>query len=462
MFLFLPLVLLINPRLPGRFQNAFLFLMSLLFYGWAGPHFVLLLLGSIAFNWVLGLGLTCVKGARIRGLCVGFGVGMNLIPLLYFKYAGLGVNLANFLARPVRHDLFYWPAVVAPLGISFYTFHAISYLVDIHRGRAQPFRSPLDLGLYFAFFPQLIAGPIIRYYQISDQISRTRPSGNSASCIRFTQGLAKKVLIADPLGAPVEHVFSLSPSDLSSGAAWYGIICYTIQIYFDFSGYSDMAIGLAGMLGFSFPENFSAPYSATSVRDFWRRWHISLSNWFRDYLYIPLGGNRRSSVRVSMNLLLVFLLCGLWHGAAFPFLAWGLYHGFFLSLERGRWGEILAQMPAPIARAATFLIVVFGWGLFRSPTLAQAGFIWKAMLGFGSLNSYAGGIQIYHSPQIHLSLGIAVVLLAFEWFPIISPKNHLGISRPTVAGIAWMSALLFLSSMYASANSSHPFLYFQF
>lgn len=337
LFLFLPIVLVLHFVLRGvRFRNVLLLLASLLFYAWSEQGIVLLLIASIVLNYSFGLGIDrCKDSAQARTLLIA-AIAMNLAVLAYFKYTSFLIGNLNWLLAQFHWSEIKAPKIHLPAGISFFTFHAISYIVDIYRRSASAQRNPIKLALYFDFFPQLIAGPIVRYHDIESQLDRRSITLDDVSIgiQRFVIGLAKKMLVANTLAQPADEIFAIAMPQLTPGVAWLGIVCYTLQIYFDFSGYSDMAIGLARVFGFRFLENFNYPYVARSIREFWRRWHISLSNWFRDYLYIPLGGNRCSPRRQYFNLLVVFSLCGLWHGASLNFLIWGLFHGAFLVLER--------------------------------------------------------------------------------------------------------------------------------
>ncbi len=321
--LFLPVTFVAYYLAPVRFRNALLALASIVFYAWGEPRFVILMLGSVAMNF---WGARLLDRTRARRRVLGGLVGLNLLLLGIFKYANFAVdNLNALLVPPAGLSAISIKAVALPIGISFYTFHAISYLVDIYRRNATPNRNIVDYSLYIMLFPQLVAGPIIRYKDIHTQLARRDSTLDdiTAGILRFTMGLAKKVLIANQLGLIADTGFNAPADQLGAAAAWFCLLCYTLQIYFDFSGYSDMAIGLGRLFGFRFPENFNYPYSARSIQDFWRRWHISLSTWFRDYVYIPLGGNRRGEGRTLLNLWIVFLLTGIWHGASWNFVVWG-------------------------------------------------------------------------------------------------------------------------------------------
>ena len=336
LFFFLPALLVAYFLAPDRARNHVLTLFSLVFYAVGEWQFLPWLLASTGVNYFVALGLAAWKGTRRERPLLAFGICIDLLLLIVFKYAGFFTRNLNEALALLHVPGLPVPAFPLPLGISFFTFHKISYKVDVARGVAEVRRDPLDLLLYILLFPQLIAGPIVRYHDIAAELVR-RTIGRSefaAGVRRFVIGLGKKMLVANTVAVAADRIFAVPGTDLSTGLAWLGVACYTVQIYFDFSGYSDMAIGLARMFGFHFLENFDFPYIATSVTEFWRRWHISLSRWFRDYLYIPLGGNRASPLRTYVNLVIVFFLCGLWHGASWTFVVWGLFHGAVLVVER--------------------------------------------------------------------------------------------------------------------------------
>ncbi len=389
-FLFLPVLLLAHALVPRRARNGLLLGASLLFYAWGERVFVLVMLASIAGNFGFGrwLGRLQERGAggRARGVVLALAVSFNLALLFYFKYLGWAWEaLAGFAGQlGLGADGSAAPSIHLPLGISFLTFQALSYIFDVYRREEMPQRKLAPFALYLSLFPQLIAGPIVRYGSIARQLAHRTIGLHDVSegARRFLQGLAKKVLIADVLAVPVDRVFELPGDQLSFGVAWVGLIGYTLQLYFDFSGYSDMAIGLGQMFGFRFDENFRHPYVARSITEFWRRWHISLSTWFRDYVYIPFGGNRHGQARTLVNLTAVFLLCGLWHGAAWSFVLWGAFHGAFLVIERVSKGPWSAGAPRVLQHGYVLLVVMAGWLLFRAPTLESAAAMSKALLGF--------------------------------------------------------------------------------
>ena len=365
--LFLPLVLLFYYFRPLRMGNAVLIVFSLLFYAWGEPVAILVMLASIAANWLFGM--LCVrKGVRKSGRgWLALSVVFNLGLLVGYKYTGFIVENLNALLGGAVIPV---PSVVMPIGISFFTFQAMSYVIDVYRKVTPVNRSILDVALYISFFPQLIAGPIVRYHDINQQIqSRTHtPEKFTSGVLIFIMGMAKKALIANAMAKLCDRVYALPGGELSTALAWAGALAYMLQIYFDFSGYSDMAIGLAKMFGFELLENFRYPYIARSIREFWQRWHISLSTWFRDYLYIPLGGNRKGKSRTYINQLAVMLLCGLWHGASWTFIVWGAYHALLQMMEKTRFGRALDKTWRPLQHLYVLLAVIIGWVFFRADT----------------------------------------------------------------------------------------------
>ena len=390
LFAFLPIVLVgyyVVCRGMRRQQNIFLLVSSLFFYAWGKPCFVLVMLGSIAMNYGFGRWVhTWKRQRRYLRLPVAVTVACNLGVLFVFKYLTFTLGIVHDLGAA-----FVVPVIELPIGISFFTFQALSYVLDVAMGKTEVQRSVLKLGLYISFFPQLIAGPIVKYADVARQIDcRTENwTDFSYGVTRFLTGLGKKVLISNQLSVVADRVFGMGAWDLSTPLAWIGSLCYTFQIYYDFSGYSDMAIGLGKMFGFQFRENFDHPYAADSVTGFWRRWHISLSTWFRDYLYIPLGGNRVSSkAKLVRNLFVVWLLTGVWHGANWTFLAWGLLYFCLLFLEK--FCHLGRGWPRPLRWAYTFLMVNFLWVLFRSDTLSKAWHFLLVLLGLDGTGGWDG------------------------------------------------------------------------
>ncbi|WP_218944327.1 MBOAT family O-acyltransferase [Marinicella rhabdoformis] len=359
-----------------------------------------------------------------------------------------------------------------PLGISFFTFQAISYLVDVYRGDAKVEKNVFNLGLYISMFPQLIAGPIVRFKTVAEQIHTRAVNLNQISIgwRIFIIGLAQKVLIANTVALPADQIFSLTPIELTTALAWLGSLCYSLQIYFDFAGYSNMAIGLGLMMGFTFPENFSHPYIAQSITEFWRRWHKSLSGWFRDYLYIPLGGNRGSSTRTYFNLFTVFFLCGLWHGAAWTFIIWGIYHGVFLVLERLKLSDILSASWRPLRHIYLLLVVLFGWVIFRAESIDHLIYFIQAMFGFSQAtisNPYYLDLYIKNSTITAITLG---VVFSMPVFAVLKTKiqqfKATGHSYTTVmcSGILelFYAVIFIYALMLVASGSYNPFIYFRF
>ncbi len=405
LYVFLPVLLGLYALAPPKCRNLVLLSASLLFYVWGEGGYVLLMIAIIAVNYGLGRRVEMLAGRNRAKITVAVAVIVNLGLLIAFKYSNFLVDQLNILLafrglRQIKLE-----PVHLPLGISFFTFHAISYVVDIHRHKTRGAK-PLDFALYMTLFPHSIAGPIVRYGDIAGQIAKRviTTAGFAEGIRRFIIGLAKKMLVANTVAVAADAIFALPGGELNFSLAWLGVVCYTLQIYFDFSGYSDMAIGLAKLFGIDFLENFNYPYSAGSITDFWRRWHISLSSWFRDYLYIPLGGNRCGRARNYFNLVIVFFLCGLWHGASWTFAAWGLFHGAFLVLERMKPGRVIESLWSPVKHLYTLLIVSIGWVLFRADSVAQATAFVKAMAGLGTGPGLEYHVGLYIDTQLVLAL----------------------------------------------------------
>ncbi len=475
LFLFLPLVLALIFLTNKRYHNHILLSASLLFYFWGEEFFTLLLLSSIVVNFYLAKAIQKNSGRR-QHILLGFGVCCNLLPLFICKYLYFVTGALQPVFQIFGYPSLQGEAIHLPAGISFFTFQAISYLIDVHRKIAPAEEKILNCALYIAMFPQLIAGPIVRYHDIARQfVQRTMSVGKFAEgAERFVFGLGKKVLIADPLGVQADTLFQLPLNELSTGNAWLGAICFSLQIYYDFSGYSDMAIGLGKMFGFRLPENFNYPYISRSMREFWRRWHISLSTWLRDYLYIPLGGSRGSNRRTMANLLIVFLLCGLWHGANWTFLIWGLWHGLFLVIER-----IIPPAKHGFIRQGfgwgyTFLVVIIGWVIFRSPSLNEAWqYLW-VMAGNSSTSNelFFAALLADSKLQAELIGGsvIALPLYAFlkqkgkdiqgKGIPV--PARHTISAVRDVSKFAFFGILFYFTLITIASQAYHPFLYFQF
>lgn len=364
-------------------QNILLLAASLLFYAWGEGVYVLLMLASILINYFSGRLIDAFRGSWYGKMFFIAAIAGNLLILGFFKYAHFITDNVNQLLVILGLPLIDLNPVRLPIGISFFTFQALSYIIDLYRQKIALQKNLLNLGLYIALFPQLIAGPIVRYHDIARQLveRRVTTDGLSEGVQRFLFGLSKKVLLANPLAVVADQIFSLPQTEMTAPVAWLGTLCFTLQIYYDFSGYSDMAIGLGKMFGFTFLENFNYPYISRSIREYWRRWHISLSSWLRDYVYIPLGGSRRGSVRTYLNLLLVFFLCGLWHGASWNFVIWGLYHGAFILFERTRLGHYQRMLWSPLQTLMTFVILLIGFVIFRCETMPAAINYLSVMMG---------------------------------------------------------------------------------
>jgi alginate O-acetyltransferase complex protein AlgI len=463
---FLPAVLLVSWILPQRARNGILAVSSLVFYAIGGKEFVLLLLTLIVINYSAGLviGRARERPKLAKGVMAGT-VLADLVVLAIWKYAGFASTVVDSMASTLGLGDTRVVHLALPIGISFFTFHHLSYVIDVHRGVREPMRNPLNFVAYIAMFPQLVAGPIVRYHEIADQLresKRDRLADFAEGFPRFVWGLAKKVVIADSL-APLADAAFASP-DPSTATAWVGALAYTGQIYFDFSGYSDMAIGLGLMFGLRLPENFARPYSAISVTDFWRRWHQSLSRWFRDYLYVPLGGNRGGTVATYRNLSIVFLTTGLWHGAAWTFIVWGAYHGALLIIERATGLGRSTSHVIP-RRAVTFLLVVLGWVLFRAESLPAAGRMLEAMLipthGWDLTPDLA--LLLSGHRLVLLAIVIASVFLPAAWVTgrvIDGQQDAPDWVHKAARGLALLAAPY--AAVVAVAGTFSPFLYFQF
>ncbi len=455
---FLPLLLGVYFLANTKARPYVLLLFSLLFYAWGEPSAVVIMLALMVLNYFLALGMAAAGERRwLSALLLGVGVCADLGALVAYKYIGFIVtNLLpafNFLGINMQV-----PQVALPIGISFYVFQIISYMVDVRRGTVEVQRNPFKFMLYVSLFPQLIAGPIVRYATIAQDIeNRTADFDNIvAGFRRFTIGLSKKVLIADVMAGAVDVIFAAKVETIPGFYCWLGAIMYTLQIYFDFSGYSDMAIGLGRVFNFRFLENFDHPYASCSVQEFWRRWHISLSSWFRDYLYIPLGGNRKGTVRTYLNLFIVFLLCGIWHGAAWNFVAWGVYHGVGLVVERAGFGKVVKRFPKVVGNLYLMLFVVIGWVLFRAPDLGYAGTYIGNMFGGGdaAFRSFTPLIDF-----ISLDKLVLMVVGIVASYPVFEPMTR---RVPESARLVFGVLLFAVAFMLAMTSAYSPFIYFRF
>jgi alginate O-acetyltransferase complex protein AlgI len=460
LFVFTPVFFAVYHRLPRDWRNRWALAASLAFYGWAEPRFLLVVVASGLLDWALGRAAHQNRSEKSANWCVRIAVITNLGLLGYFKYAGFFVENVSAAFARLGFNPIPVPEVALPLGISFVVFQKITYVIDIRRGTGPPARSFADYLLYVTLFPQLIAGPIVKYHDIADQL-RQRDDGFANfrdGLIRFVWGLGKKVLVADVVATYANAAF-VEGGGLATTAAWLGIMCYAVQIYFDFSGYSDMAIGLARMMGFRLRENFEQPYISQNFTEFWRRWHISLSTWIRDYLYFPLGGNRRGAARGYLNLFICFVLSGLWHGASWTFLVWGLYHGFFMTLDRLFWLDLQRHVPRFLNVALTFILVLFGWVLFRAESFGLAwgylGTLWGR--GAGTISPYMDREVLF---MMLLGLAIAFAPLLPRLDRVWGSFNEGRRSREVLLALSLMVLLVVFGRV--AVDSFSPFIYFRF
>jgi D-alanyl-lipoteichoic acid acyltransferase DltB (MBOAT superfamily) len=459
LFYFLPIFLacyVLTPTVVGK--NIVTLLFSLVFYAWGEPRFLLILLFSIAFNYVAAILIDENAGVR-RKWALAFAVAVNLMTLGLFKYANFVT--ANFAAllKPLGYD-FGHTNIELPLGISFFTFHCLSYIIDVYRRRFRANRDPVDVALYISLFPQLVAGPIVRYKTVARQLDKRRQTLGRASVGAriFIIGLAQKVVVADVVAPLAQVAFDHVPHR-TLAEAWIGLLAYTVQIYFDFAGYSNMAIGLGIVLGFTFPRNFNLPYTSLSITEFWRRWHMSLSSWLRDYLYIPLGGNRGTDLKTYRNLVTVFVLCGVWHGANWTFVIWGLWHGAFLVIERLGLKDWLARLPLAFRWLYALMAVMGGWVLFRSADFAIAGDYFLSLAGLNG----AGDISFdMHDALNERAIITLVIGCAFAILPRLTPRMSAPLLLRAAADAGWTFALLVFSMVTVASGAYSPFLYFKF
>ncbi|HYQ46146.1 MAG TPA: MBOAT family protein [Polyangiaceae bacterium] len=477
LFAFLPPFMVVYQLAPARARNAVALLASLCFYAWGAPRFLPMLIAVSAIDFAFSLQIArAEQGSKQRLRLLVLAVCLNLALLFYFKYANFVVHEGNRLAASFGKGPFSWQDVVLPMGISFVAFEEISYLVDVYRGTAQPAKRFSDYALFLSLFPHSIAGPIFRWKDLEEQLRSRAHSLHTVfeGALRFSFGLAKKVLIANHVAPLADAVFGLESARLPTSYAWLGLLAYTLQIYFDFSGYSDMAIGLGKMMGFSFKENFDAPYTSASITEFWRRWHISLSSWLRDYLYIPLGGSRVGEAKRYRNLIIVFLVCGFWHGANWTFLAWGAYHGAWLVIERTRaWSLLAARLPRVIAVPLTFVLVMFGWVLFRSDSLSKALGYFSRLLWWHPITGpevlYSWGELLPNRTLFYGALGLAGCALvaiprAESFVAWLVGKRNRGAEGAAADSLRYAVALsTFSLSVISLVNSKfNPFIYFRF
>lgn len=457
---YLPTVLGVYYISPRKLKNFVLLVTGLIFYAWGEPRYVFVMIASAFIDYIAGriIASSDENDFRRRTACLVISVCMNLALLGVFKYSSFIIGGINEIFGTVFID----PKLPLPVGISFYTFQSMSYTIDLYRGKIKVQKNIVDFMAYITMFPQIVAGPIVTYDKIEGQL-KDRSIGldrMSDGVCRFVNGLGKKVLLANNVGLLWEEVKAMNYSELSLVTAWLGIIAFAFQIYFDFSGYSDMAIGLGKMLGFDFPENFNYPYEAISITDFWRRWHITLSSWFRDYLYIPLGGNRKGTARTAFNLLVTWSLTGLWHGASLNFILWGAYFGILIIIEKFITGKYIALIPKFPAKILTFVLVLFGWVLFETNTVTDSVDYFKAMLGLNGI--IADSTSLYAV----VNYGIILVVCAVgstsfvKWAGKFFGK--LKIDFTVVAKPFIILGIMLLSLAYLVSDGYNPFLYFRF
>lgn len=458
LFTFLPIILILYYLVPRPMKNVILLFGSLLFYAWGEPVYIFLMIFSILFNYICGLDIARnLKDPAAAKRSLIFTVAVNLCILGFFKYEGF---VLDSLSAVLPVDIPY-RAMALPIGISFYTFQILSYIIDVYRGHVKVQTNLLDFALYVTMFPQLIAGPIVQYADVDRQLHVRKESWGKfgEGSMFFIRGLAKKVLLANTIGMVYTEVAALAPGKVSVLSAWIGCISYAFQIYFDFSGYSDMAIGLGKMFGFEFLKNFDYPYISQSITEFWRRWHISLGSWFREYVYIPLGGNRVPVIKHLRNLLIVWFLTGLWHGAAWNFVAWGLYYGLILILEKYFLSRVLERLPAVIRHIYSLVLVLIGWVFFFSPTLGGAVAYIQLMFGVG-----ANGLVDSEGLYLLTTNLLLLILLVIGSTPIVhrAYERVMAGRGKILANCVVYAAMFLLCIAYLVTETYNPFLYFRF
>ena len=454
LWIFLPITLVGNSLCMNfgkeKVANIFLLIASIFFYAWGEPIYILLLFLSIIVNWALGVKL---EASRNKQCIFILAVIFNLLGLAYFKYVGWFMHIVQDISGKELSI----PIVTLPIGISFFTFQAMSYVWDVYRGEVKAQKNLGDLALYISFFPQLIAGPIVKYKDIDEQIRYRKITGEtfSAGITRFVYGLGKKVIVANTLAQAVDTIYGLQDSELSSILLWSAALFYTLQIYFDFSGYSDMAIGLGKMFGFEFLENFNYPYISRSIQEFWRRWHISLGSWFRDYVYIPLGGSRKGEYYTCRNLILVFLLTGIWHGADYNFLLWGGYYALFIVMERLFLLPLLNKSRL-FSHSYTLFVVVIGWVLFYESDLRRLGIYFQRMFLFWKYWSIGSSLWYY------INIKMCVIFIFALFCSAGALRSFLDKIRNTFLEIVFLALILVLSFASLAGSTYNPFIYFRF
>lgn len=475
LFFFLPAVLLLYRIVGKRWRNLLLLLASLLFYAWGEGIYLLLMLVSISMNYVMGRVIHVSRSSSSSRFFVTVAVVLNLGILGYYKYGHFVTDNINTLLELLHLPLFNLEPIRLPIGISFFTFQALSYIIDVYRGKTEPQRNVINLGLYIALFPQLIAGPIVRYNDIAKQLTErvVTAEGFATGIQRFFFGLSKKVLIANPMAIIADQIFALPVNELTAPVAWLGIFCFTIQLYYDFSGYSDMAIGLGRMFGFHFHENFNYPYISKSFTEFWRRWHISLGTWIRDYIYIPLGGSRLGEIRTQINLFIIFFLIGLWHGASWNMAIWGIYNAGFFLLERTRFGALPRKLWVPLQVIHFMLLFMFGMVIFCNTTLSDAMYYFITMLGMAGESASAQSASLYLNSKALLEISVGV-LLAMPIYPALRElRRKISDTLPGrrqfvfnlsvhVTKLSVTIGLVYFSCISLASGVYNPFIYYRF
>lgn len=471
-FVFLPILLITIGLAKNKLHNIILLFASLFFYSWGNVSHTFILFLSIIINYVFGLLINSTHKEKAKIYLI-IAIIINLGLLGYLKYFNFFMDNLNSSLSVFGYDLIEYKKILLPIGISFFTFQAMSYIIDVYRKQAQAQKNILDLALYICLFPQLIAGPIVRYVDVAKQLTtRSLNTEKTTSGIqRFIFGLSKKIIIANNMAILADGIFSTPINEISTGVAWLGIISYSLQIYFDFSGYSDMAIGLGKVLGFDFNENFNYPYISVSIKDFWRRWHISLSTWFRDYLYIPLGGSRKGKTRTLLNLMIVFLCTGVWHGASWSFVIWGLFHGTFILLERSGLDKYILKLWRPIQISYTLLLVMIGWVFFRQDSFGNAlEYLGKMSFLSNSASEKMFLIEYLDYKTIFILSFATLYSLRFFRYSIEYLERRFSENQINTTYQVFFQTnkfiisvfLLIISILYLSASTYNPFIYFRF
>ncbi len=475
LFFFLPGVLLLYWLAGKKGRNLLLLFASLLFYAWGEGIYLLLMLASISINYICGRAIHAYRSRPSGRYFLVLGIILNLGLLGYFKYAQFLTENINYLLGILEIPLIDLNPIRLPIGISFFTFQALSYIIDVYRQKNKPQKNIINLGLYISLFPQLIAGPIVRYHDIARQLAdrRVTTENFAAGIQRFFFGLSKKVLLANPMAVIVDQIFALPGTELTAPVAWLGVFCFTLQLYYDFSGYSDMAIGLGKMFGFHFLENFNYPYISRSFEEFWRRWHISLGTWIRDYVYFPLGGSRLGEVRTQINLFIIFFLCGLWHGASWNYAIWGVYNAFFILIERTRISDFRRKLWFPLQVLLFMLLFMFGMVIFLNPTLSAANYYFLVMFGIGGELTSTHSVSIYLNGKVLFEISIGVIL-AMPVYPALGnlrqkifdkipePKQYIFDLSVHVSQLSIIVGLAYFTCISLASGVYNPFIYFRF